>query len=78
MLVTHESVVNIFFKGDTEKVKTVLNFNNKREIVELRITVPGHPEKRVKLISYQDLDGHVPGFVPRNGTENQVKGHNET
>jgi len=48
-----------------EKAKTVLNFNNRREIVELRITVPGHPEKRVKLISYQDLDGHVPGFVPR-------------
>ena len=48
--------VNIFFEGDMEKAKTVLNFNNRREIVELRITVPGHPEKRVKLISYQDLE----------------------
>ena len=31
MLVTHEGVVNIFFEGDTEKVKTVLNFNNRRK-----------------------------------------------
>tara|TARA_R110002020_G_scaffold245223_3_gene458913 strand:+ start:25240 stop:26412 length:1173 start_codon:yes stop_codon:yes gene_type:complete len=38
------------------EIKSSLNFNNKRQIVELRITVPGHPEKRVKMISYQDLE----------------------
>jgi integrase len=39
-----------------EKIKSTANFNNRRQIVELRITVPGHPEKRPKLISYRDLE----------------------
>jgi len=53
-----------------EKIKSVLNFNNRRQIVELRITVPGHPEKRVKLISYQDME--VRGLTEN--TVNRVTG----
>ena len=53
-----------------DQVKTTLNFNNRRQIVELRITVPGHPEKRPKLISYQDLE--VRGLTEN--TVNRVTG----
>ena len=53
-----------------DQVKSTLNFNNRRQIVELRITVPGHPEKRPKLISYQDLE--VRGLTEN--TVNRVTG----
>ena len=53
-----------------DQVKSSLNFNNRRQIVELRITVPGHPEKRPKLISYQDLE--VRGLTEN--TVNRVTG----